>query len=203
MKIKEQKQRLFLVLVLTLLCTPPALAKSERTGEEKRFGFGLSLGYGEGVSVRQVQKGTDVGDVEWMAIEPWIRMRLANLGDGQHWYDGSLSALLMGTVVRNFEPHSGDAGGAVAALRYTIRPGHALRPYFEAGVGVGRLDFKLQSQADGVCFFIHTTIGLRWALNDRFALMAGFNWQHISNAGINPPNAGLDTLGIRIGIEIQ
>ena len=191
-----------LVLLISLL-SHAALATGETTGEEKRFGFGLSVGYGDGVSVRSVQNGKDVGDVEWMAVEPWIRMRLAHLGDGNRWYDGTLNALLMGTVVRNFEPRSGDAGGAVAALRYTIRRGHALRPYFEAGLGVGKLDFKLRDQADGICFFIHTTVGVRWAIHDRFAVLAGFNWQHISNAGINPPNPGLDTLGVRIGFEIQ
>lgn len=172
-------------------------------GEEKRFAFGLSLGYGDGITVRSVQEGTNVGDVEWMAIEPYLRMRLTQLGDGTRWYQGTLNALLMGTIVLNFEPQNGHAGGAVAALRYTIRRGHRLRPYFEAGLGVGRLDFKLQDQADGISFFIHTTIGLRWALDDRFALLAGFNWQHISNAKINIPNPGIDTLGFRIGIEIQ
>ena len=200
---KTRRKIRTLTLLLVVLAASPSLATSEPAGEEKRFGFGLSVGYGEGVAVRAVQKGKDVGDVEWLAVEPWIRMRLAHLGEGQHWYDGTLSALLMGTVVRNFEPHSGDAGGAVAALRYTVRRGHTLRPYFEAGLGVGKLDFRLKDQADGVCFFIHTTIGVRWSVSDRFALLAGFNWQHISNAGINPPNPGLDTLGIRIGIEIQ
>lgn len=201
------KQNLRFILLFFFLCgliyTNPVWAISGETGEEKRFGFGLSIGYGEGVAVRSIQKVTNVGDVEWMAIEPWIRMRLTDLGDGTHWYDGTLNGLLMGTVIRNFEPKDGDAGGAVAALRYTIRPGHRLRPYFEAGLGVGSLDFKLASQADGICFFIHTTVGVRWALDNRFALLAGFNWQHISNAGINIPNPGLDTLGFRIGIEIQ
>ena len=200
---RPSKPHLVLMILLALLAAYPSLATADPPGAEKRFGFGLSIGYGDGVSVRSIQNGKDVGDVEWMAIEPWIRMRLANLGEGHHWYNGSLNALLMGTVVRNFEPHSGNAGGAVAALRYTIRPGHAVRPYFEAGVGVGKLDFKLRDQADGICFFIHTTVGIRWALNERFALLAGLNWQHISNAGINPPNPGLDTLGVRIGFEIQ
>ena len=67
------------------------------------------------------------------------------------------------------------------------------------------LDTRAFSTGHGLrcIIFIHTTIGVRWALNDRFALLAGLNWQHISNAGINPPNPGLDTLGVRLGFEIQ
>ncbi|MAI79297.1 MAG: hypothetical protein CL917_10175 [Deltaproteobacteria bacterium] len=186
--------------LIFLFVTPITSVASE---DEKRFGFGLSIGYGEGVAVRSVQKGLNVGDVEWMAIEPSIRMRLTSIGDGTRWYQGTLDGLIMGTVVLNFEPWRGNAGGAVAAIRYTIRPRQRLRPYFEVGLGVGRLDFKLQDQADGICFFIHTTVGVRWALDDRFALLAGLNWQHISNAGVNPPNPGLDTLGFRVGIEFQ
>ena len=55
-----------LVLLISML-SHAALATGETTGEEKRFGFGLSVGYGDGVSVRSVQNGKDVGDVEWMA----------------------------------------------------------------------------------------------------------------------------------------
>ena len=83
-------------LLCGVICSSPAWATSGEKGEEKRFGFGLSIGYGEGVAVRSVQKMTNVGDVEWMAIEPWIRMRLTDLGDGTHWYDGTLNAFSWG-----------------------------------------------------------------------------------------------------------
>ncbi|MFP6641892.1 MAG: acyloxyacyl hydrolase [Myxococcota bacterium] len=190
--------RTTLLLICVLLT--PSQAWSE---EESRFGYGLTLGYGDGITVRSVQKGTDVGDVQWLSIEPSIRLRLSEFGDGQHWYDGTLDGLIQGRVVLNFDPRDGYAGGAVGALRYTLLPGRRLRPYFEGGLGVGGLDFKLQDQADGVVFFIHATLGLRWKLNDRFAVLAGASWQHMSNAKINVPNPGIDTLGFNVGFEVH
>jgi len=186
-------------LVICALLTP----SQAWSGEESRFGYGLTLGYGDGITVRNVQKGTDVGDVQWLSIEPSVRLRLAEFGDRQHWYDGALDGLIQARVVLNFDPRNGYAGGGVAALRYTLLPGRRVRPYFEGGLGVGGLDFKLQDQADGITFFIHTTLGLRWKLNDRFSVLAGASWQHISNAKINLPNPGIDTLGFQLGFEVH
>lgn len=193
-----RRSRWTLLLLVAALCPCQAWAE-----EESRFGYGLALGYGSGITARSAQEGTNVGDVEWLTIEPYVRIRLARFGDGTHWYNGTLDGLVMGTIVINFDPRDGDAGGASAGLRYTMRPGQRLRPYFQGGLGVGKLDFKLQDQADGICFFIHTTLGVRWELTPRFALLAAASWQHISNAKINLPNPGLDTLGVQIGLEFQ
>lgn len=171
--------------------------------ETRSLGFGLSLGFGEGITARSVQDRTAVGDIRWLSIQPNIHLKLAQLGDGKHWYHGTLDGLIWGTILVNFEPETGHAGGALAGLRYTMRRGSRLQPYFEGGLGVGSLDFGLRDQADGICFFIQTSLGLRWAVSSRFALLAAATWQHASNAKINPPNPGLDTLGLQLGIEFQ
>ena len=188
------------LLALCLLWIPRPSPAQEEKG---RLGFGLSLSFGEGITARSVQEGTAVGDIRWLSIQPNIHLELTQWGDGTHWYDGTLDGLIWGTILVNLEPQTGHAGGALAGLRYTLRPGQRLQPYFEGGLGVGSLDFGLRDQADGICFFIQTSLGLRWALSSRFALLAAATWQHSSNAKINPPNPGLDTLGVQLGIEFQ
>ncbi|HIG01827.1 MAG TPA: acyloxyacyl hydrolase [Myxococcales bacterium] len=166
------------------------------------IGYGLALGYGYGVAPREKQRGRDVQDVQTLAIEPYLRLPLHSFGDGQRWYHGQLEGLLQATILVELEPRSGTAAGGVVGLRYLLRPGARLRPYAEGGLGVGDLDFNLSGQDDGVSFFIHTALGVRYPLDERFALIASFLWQHVSNANSHPPNLGIDTVGFRIGLEL-
>jgi hypothetical protein len=168
----------------------------------RRLGYGLALGYGYGVAPREKQRGRDVQDVQTLAIEPYLRLPLHSFGDGQWWYHGQLEGLLQATVLVELEPKSGTAAGGLVGLRYLLRPGARMRPYAEGGLGIGDLDFNLSGQNDGVSFFIHTALGVRYPLDERFSLIASFLWQHVSNANSHPPNLGIDTVGFRIGLEL-
>jgi opacity protein-like surface antigen len=177
-------------------------SRSAHPGDEHRVGFGLAVGYGHGVSSRSRQRGRDVADVQLIAINPHVRMLLGQPGSGERWYHGSLDGMLEGSVLINFEPHTGYAGGVLAALRYRILPGRRLRPYVEAGIGLGRLAFDLQSQDDGFSFFLNAGAGLRWRLNDTLALTGSVRWHHISNAQTHLPNNGIDDVLFLVGLEI-
>ena len=186
--------------LLGLMLAAP-LAAQEKTPRQG-IGYGLALGYGYGVAPREKQRGRDVQDVQTLAIEPYLRLPLHSFGEGQRWYHGQLDGLLQATILVELEPSSGTAAGGVVGLRYLLRPGARLRPYVEGGLGVGDLDFNLSGQDDGVSFFIHTALGVRYSLDERFALIASFLWQHVSNANSHPPNLGIDTVGFRIGLEL-
>ena len=181
-----------------LLVPCPAAA-----GELPGIGYGLSLGYGYGVAPREKQRGEDVQDVRTLAIEPYPHLPLRTFGDGSRWYHGRLDGLLQASILVELEPQSGSAAGGVVGLRYLLGEAGRLRPYVEGGLGIGHLGFDLQTQDNGFSFFIHTALGARYPLGDRFGIIGSVLWQHVSNANSHSPNLGIDTVGFRVGLEFR
>ncbi len=192
---------LMLAVLLGFAIASPLATAGE--SPSRGIGYGLALGYGYGVAPRDKQRGRDVEDVRTLAIEPYLRMPLRTFGDRENWYHGQLEGLLQASILVELEPRSGAAGGGVLGLRYLIGEEARLRAYVEGGLGVGDLGFNLESQDNGVSFFVHTSLGVRYAISPNFSLIGSVLWQHISNANSHPPNLGIDTVGFRLGVEIQ
>lgn len=170
-------------------------------GESRRVGYGIALGYGAGIAPRDEQRGRDVADVQTLSFEPGMRIRIAQAGDGSSWVHGRLDGTLSGLVLFNFDPQFGAGGGVLAGLRYLLRPTARLQPWCGGAIGAGGIDFDLQSQADGLAFFIQAGFGARWRLDEQRSLSGGFRWLHVSNAQTESPNAGIGTLGFTLGID--
>lgn len=165
-------------------------------------GFGLHLGYGHAFAARSRQQGRDVADVRFVAINPHVRTVLWSPGDGRRWFHGDLDGILEGTFLVEAAPTSGFAAGANVLLRYRMLPGHRVRPYAEAGVGIGGLNFGLRSQDDGFSFFLQAGAGARWQIDDRWSLIGSVRWHHISNAQTHLPNNSIDDVLFLIGVEL-
>lgn len=190
------------VVLLAWVLGAAGAAAAEDAPHDPRLGYGLAIGFGEGVAVRSRQQGADVADVRTLTIEPGIHLRLARPGADDAWYRGTLEATLEGLVVLNFEPDTGHAGGVDLGLRYRMRRGARVEPVLDAALGVGGVGFDLLTQDDGLAFFISAGLGARFRLAERLSLTTSLRWLHVSNAQIHPPNAGIDTLGVRVGVEI-
>ena len=186
-------------LLAFLLLIPRPAEPSDRPG----IGYGLAMGYGYGVAPRENQRGEDVQDVRTLAIEPYLHLPLRTFGDGSRWYHGRLDGLLPASILVELEPRSGTAAGGVVGLRYLMGEAGHLRPYVEGGLGAGDLDFDLEGQDNGFSFFIHTALGVRYPLGERFGLTGSVLWQHVSNANSHLPNLGIDTVGFRVGLEFR
>jgi len=213
----RERPRWFAAALILLAVAAPGLADAAGEAPEaaraaaettttrtdaRRFGYGIALGYGHGVVLRSRQRGRDVGDVEILTVEPQIRMHLVRAGDGSAWYHGALEATLEGLLMANFEPASGVGGGIDAGLRYRARPGGRVQPFADAALGLGGIDLDLRSQDDGFTFFISASLGARVRLDDRLSLTGALRWQHVSNAQTHQPNNGIDTVGLRVGLEL-
>jgi hypothetical protein len=196
-------QRRCAAALFSLLLAPGLAHPSEAEDPASRIGYGLALGYGYAVAPRENQRGRDVQDVRSVAVEPSLQLPLRTFGDGSRWYHGRLDGLLQVSLLVELEPRSGTAAGGVVALRYLLGEAGHLRPYVEGGLGVGNLDFDLESQDDGFSFFVHTALGVRYPVSERFGLLASVLWQHVSNANIHRPNLGIDTVGFRVGLEFR
>jgi len=165
--------------------------------------WGVTVGYGHGVALRDRQKGRDVADVRTLTLEPRLVGGLARAGDGSAWYHGRLEGTLEGLLMITLAPETGAGGGATAGLRYRMRTDRRVQPCVDGAIGLGGIGFDLASQDDGFAFFIQAGLGARVRVDDRLFLVGMVRWQHVSNAQTHLPNNGIDTFGLRLGLEFE
>jgi lipid A 3-O-deacylase len=95
-------------------------------------------------------------------------------------------------------------GGGQLLLRYNfVQPDLRLVPYGQIGGGGLYNDIYHQPVqrriGEGFEFILHAAVGVRWILNDRWALSLEGDYRHISNAGLANRNTGLNSMGITLG----
>ena len=83
-------------------------------------------------------------------------------------------------------------------------------PYWDVRAGLGLINAKgplgvYYAQGQNFTFNINMGAGVRYSLNRRYALSAGLNWMHISNANLSAPaysNYGINVYGPMFGVDI-
>lgn len=169
------------------------------------FGLGkqeiaLAAGYGFGLPIGG-SKGTESEDVQYAYLAPRWGIGISNPLGGDAWYRGNFELLVEGSFFFNHEPKSGTAAGGAAILRYNFLSGDTFIPFLEAGAGIISLDFDLDTQADGLNFTTQGGLGFHYFFSERTALTGGWRFLHISNAGINSPNVGINTSLFLVGVS--
>ena len=93
-------------------------------------------------------------------------------------------------------------------------------PYFDWRAGLGEIDAKgplgvPYAQGQNFTFTLNMGSGVRYNFNSRYAISAGLNWMHVSNANLsehrpepgNPSwgtrNYGINVYGPMVGVDIQ
>ena len=85
-------------------------------------------------------------------------------------------------------------------------------PYFDVRVGVGNIDAQgpvgvYYAQGQDLTFNFNFGSGVRYNLNSRYAISAGVNYMHISNANLSQgwgvTNYGINVVGPMVGIDVQ
>jgi hypothetical protein len=97
--------------------------------------------------------------------------------------------------------------GADLNLRYNfVQPGATVIPFFQISAGG---DYSDVSSDDAVQDYLGTewnyalgaTLGVRWMLSERMAMVTTFDYRHFSNAGSSDRNRGYNGLGGSIGLS--
>ncbi len=164
--------------------------------------LGLSIGYGHGSSI------TSTGRIEGKLVREFVvvgvwRIALTREPLEPALYKGVLSLRIEPSLIVNFEPRGGVAGGAAAMLRYELKRWGRIRPYLEGGAGIIGLSFDLADQADGLAFNPTAGVGLVHRLSDRLTLDVACRFQHISNAFTAYPNGGIEAFQYLAGISYR
>ena len=130
---------------------------------------------------------------------PWILR-----GNWDLTVSGSITAIPRGPETRYF---SYDMG---IRRNFVPRNWRAV-PYVDMRFGLGNIDAKgtlgvSWAQGEDFTFTFGMGSGVRYNFNPRFAISAGLNYTHISNAGLSEPkvpNFGINVYGPMFGIDIQ
>ena len=124
-------------------------------------------------------------------------------------FNGSVTAIPRGPETRYFAYIMG-------IRRNFVTRNFRTAPYFDILLGLGNIDAKgpkgvLYAQGQDFTFTVSMGSGVRYNFNSRYAISAGVNYMHISNANLSqgkPPNWGIRNYGINVygpmvGIDIQ
>jgi len=167
--------------------------------------IGIAAGYGSAVerflflpigetSTEELQ------DVKYVYVAPRWGIGISDPLGGDTWYRGNFELLAEGAFYIPFEPKDGFGGGITAIFRYNFLPKGPLIPFLEVGPGILITDFGLDDRADGFNFTFQAGLGFHFFVSERTALTAEARFHHISNAGIDDPNRGLNSGMVLIGV---
>jgi hypothetical protein len=131
---------------------------------------------------------------------PWVLR-----GNWDFQFSGSVTAIPRG-------PESRYLVYMMGMRRNFVTRNWRVAPYFDVRVGVGNIDAKgpvgvYYAQGQDLTFNFNFGSGVRYNLNSRYALSAGVNYMHISNANLSQgwgvTNYGNNVLGPMVGIDVQ
>ena len=103
---------------------------------------------------------------------------------------------------RFIDPEDAFFAGLGAVVRYHFLPLGRLVPYVELGAAPGGTDLRVKEQRTDVVFLLFGGVGASYFVAERAVLYAGYRFQHISNAGTDSPNQGINSHTGVVGLSI-
>ena len=117
-------------------------------------------------------------------------------------FKGALEIGLEPFYQRFIEPERAYFAGLGAVARYHFLPLGRLVPYLELGAAPGATDLRVREQRTDFVFLLFGGAGASYFLTETAALYAGYRLQHISNAGTDSPNQGINSHTGVVGLSI-
>ncbi len=91
------------------------------------------------------------------------------------------------------EPESDFEFGVGLGIQYQYPVTEKLSAYILGGVGPHYISVVTDDQANGFTFSDTVGAGIYYNLTDRSAINVGYRFRHLSNAGIQKPNGGIES----------
>jgi hypothetical protein len=143
-----------------------------------------------------------IGSLRWHFSD--IKGPLILRGNWDATFSLSVTAIPRGPETRYF---SYDMG----VRRNFVPRNWRVTPYWDVRAGLGLINAKgplgvYYAQGQDFTFTLNMGSGVRYNFNPRYAITAGLNWMHISNANLSAPrysNYGINVYGPMFGIDIQ
>ncbi|MGC9941767.1 MAG: acyloxyacyl hydrolase [Verrucomicrobiota bacterium] len=151
----------------------------------------VSLGLGAGYGL-EILGSEQSHDLAYLSLS-YGRMVGSVEGEG-HFYRGNWE--LRGEVFSGgqFSPSAEGFVGITPHLRYNFATGTRWIPYVDVGAGVSATSIGPPDLSHIFEFNLQAATGVRWFIRDNLALGIEAKYLHMSCAGINTPNLGLNNV---------
>lgn len=163
-----------------------------RGTEHSGYGFGFGFGTHALGSKRHHDLALSAVRLGWMLTGP---------GAGDRSFRGNLELLgeLWGGA--QLRPRRRSVFGFTPLLRYNFATGGRWVPFVDAGGGGAYTNISAPDLSNGFQFNIQIGAGAHYFLRETSALTLQYRWLHLSNAGLNVPNSGLNSHLVFAGLE--
>jgi opacity protein-like surface antigen len=160
----------------------------------RHTGFELGIGLGAGAFGGKDGHKLALGAVRFGRM-------LGGLEAEKRWYRGNSEwmAELWGGI--QYSPRRRTLFGITPLLRYNFATDSPWVPFINGGVGFAYTNIGGPDLSNGFQFNIQVGAGTHYFLREDTALTIQYRWLHLSNAGLNRPNTGLNSQIIYAGLE--
>lgn len=160
------------------------LESSLRKGAEE---VGLALGAGIGMDTFGSTRAHDLvlGRLHYGRV-------LTDVIEGQGYLRGNLEGRVEFLGGGQYHPDSSYLIALTPVLRYNFVTGSRWMPFVDAGAGVSLTDIGRPDLSTTFEFNLQAGAGLNYFLRQNLALTLQYRYLHMSNAGIEKPNRGVD-----------
>ena len=117
------------------------------------------------------------------------------------WYRGNWEFRAELFSGAQFSPSDEWLVGLAPHLRYNFMTGARWIPFVDAGAGVSATSIGAPDLSHYFEFNLQAATGVRWFIRDNVALSIEARYLHMSCAGINSPNLGLNNVNGMVGIS--
>lgn len=169
---------------------------------------GLGNGLRKGAHAAGFVVGAGFGGANWGSLEShdltWVGGRYSWMLSGvlaeDTWLRGNVE--LAGEVFggAQFYPHGHYLFGATPFLLYDFATGTRWMPFVGAGAGVTYTDIGLPDLSTRFQFNDQFVAGTHYFFDERIATSVQYRFVHLSNAGIDKPNRGVNTHMLFAGV---
>jgi lipid A 3-O-deacylase len=158
--------------------------------------FTASMGAGFGMKVITTRENHD-----WALANLEYGCMVSDVVGQGHWYRGNWE--ILGQLFGGFQFYPDTAyvisGGPL--FRYNFATGSRWMPYLEVGAGIAATDIRNGDLSTTFEFNLQAGAGLHYFLKDDLALTFQYRFIHLSNAGLEFPNTGVNNSTFLLGVS--
>lgn len=148
--------------------------------------------------------GTESSKLNGVAVHPSWQVGLTD-PIGESWWSGSVALGVEAVFLGIAEPTGAYGIGLTPKLIHTFTSFGRLRPYVEGGGGPlwTNFDGRVPEQGSDFNFLVWGGMGASVDVIAQWSLNAGLRFSHISNAGTDSPNGGLNYVLPFVGVSAK
>lgn len=211
------KTKAFVLLLLAVAISDRVRADETVTTTQTKFNFDCARGsvwegdVGDGFQKHATEAGFNVGaglgvrafhseqDHDLVLGDLHVGTMLTGIVAKDHFWRGNFELLGQLFGGEQIKPRNAYVVGVAPLLRYNFATGTRFVPFFDGGAGLTLTDIRKPDLSTDFEFNVQVGCGFHWFFTPKVSATLEGRWLHLSNAGIDDPNNGVNTMMVYLG----